>query len=127
METHITADKLLGFGLSSTHISTIIVSAVWFLTQIMQLSLMTVSVLSAKSARAKKGGCAYANLAEEDRPATPAAGGRHQAGHYTATGGVHLHRLYRLRRITTGFMFAAVPFGCGTTDCRVFLYPSFVE
>ena len=115
METHITADKLLGFGLhSSTHISTIIESAVWFLTQIMQLSLMTVSVLSAKSARAKKGGCAYANLAEEDRPATPAAG-------------VHLHRLYRLRRITTGFMFAAVPFGCGTTDCRVFLYPSFVE
>ena len=25
-------------------------------------------------------------------------GGRHQAGHYTATGGVHLHGLYRLRR-----------------------------
>ena len=98
METHITADKLLGFGLhSSTHISTIIVSAVWFLTQIMQLSLMTVSVLSAKSASAKKGGCAYANLAEEDRPATPAAGGRHQAGHYTVTGGVHHHGLYRVR------------------------------
>ncbi|MDD6518032.1 MAG: hypothetical protein PUF63_08975 [Prevotella sp.] len=99
METHITADKLLGFGLSSTHISTIIESAVWFLTQIMQLSLMTVSVLSAKSARAKKGGCAYANLAEGDKHATPAVGGRPQAGHDTTTGGVHLHGLYRLRLI----------------------------
>jgi len=41
---------------------------------------------------------AYADLADGDTPATPAAGGRHQAGHYTATGGVHLHGLYRLRR-----------------------------
>ena len=30
--------------------------------------------------------------------AIPRVGGRHQAGHYTATGGVHLHGLYRLRR-----------------------------
>ncbi|MDY4410918.1 MAG: hypothetical protein SPE56_08895 [Prevotella sp.] len=40
---------------------------------------------------------AYADLADEDTPTTPAAGGRHQAGHYTVTGGVHLHGLYRLR------------------------------
>ena len=32
-----------------------------------------------------------------DTPATPAAGGRHQAGHYTVTGGVHHHGLYRVR------------------------------
>ena len=40
---------------------------------------------------------AYADLADGDTPATPAAGGRNQAGHYTVTGGVHLHGLYRLR------------------------------
>jgi hypothetical protein len=45
----------------------------------------------------KKGGCAYADLADGDTPATPAAGGRHKAGHYTVTGGVHHHGLYRLR------------------------------
>ena len=33
----------------------------------------------------------------KDTPATPAAGGRHQAGHYTVTGGVHHHGLYRVR------------------------------
>jgi len=48
----------------------------------------------------KKSGCAYADLADGDTPATPAAGGRHQAGHYTVTGGVHHHGLYRLRPFT---------------------------
>jgi len=43
---------------------------------------------------------AYADLADGDTPATPAAGGRHQAGHYTVTGGVHHHGLYRLRPFT---------------------------
>jgi len=41
---------------------------------------------------------AYADLADEDTPATTAAGGRHQAGHYTATKVAYLHRLYRLPR-----------------------------
>jgi len=40
---------------------------------------------------------AYADLADGDTPATPAAGGRHQAGHYTVTGGVHHHGHYRVR------------------------------
>ena len=33
----------------------------------------------------------------EDRHASPAAGGRHQAGHYTATNDRQLRKLYLLR------------------------------
>ena len=68
------------YGIIPVH-HTIIVSAVWVLTQIMQLSVMLVSALSAR---------------DGDTPATPAAGGRHQAGHYTVTGGVHHHGHYRV-------------------------------
>ncbi|MDY4410352.1 MAG: hypothetical protein SPE56_05960, partial [Prevotella sp.] len=45
----------------------------------------------------------YANLADGDTPATTAAGGRHPAGHYTVTDGVHLHGLYWLRLYSSIF------------------------
>ena len=48
------------------------------------------------------------SIREGDRHATPAAGGRHQAGHYTATSGVHLHGLYRLRLYLNANVMAGI-------------------